>query len=87
MSNLTEVQSRNRELARHINEEARADPHSQYAGKKIGIANGQVVVVTDDWDDLALRLRQIESDPRRTFCVEAGMDYDAVEEIWGTLSS
>jgi hypothetical protein len=87
MSSVTEVQEQNRTLARRINEEARADPASPYAGKKVGIANGQVVVVSDDWDDLASRLLQIEPDPRRTFCVEAGVDYDAVEEIWDRVES
>jgi hypothetical protein len=82
MSSVTEVREQNRELARRINEEARADPGSPYAGKKVGIANGQVVV-SDDWDDLASQLLQIEPDPRRTYCVEAGVDYDTVEEIWG----
>jgi hypothetical protein len=82
MSSSTEVQKRNRALAQQINEEARANPQSPYAGKLVGIANGQVVVVADDWDELALRLSQIEPDPRKTYCLEASRDYDAVEMIW-----
>jgi hypothetical protein len=85
MSTLTEIQERNRTLARQINEEARADPQSPYAGKLVGIANGQVAVVADDWDALAVRLHQIEPDPRKTYCLEAGRDYDAVEMIWRVL--
>lgn len=76
------VQELNRELADKLACEGRADPASIYAGKFIGIANGQVVVVADDWDELARRLRQIEPDPAKTFGVEVGRDYDAVEEIW-----
>jgi hypothetical protein len=83
MSVAENVQGLNRQLARRINQEARSNPHSPYANKLVGIANGQVVVVSEDWDDLAKRLRQIESDPTKTFAIEASRDYDEVEEIWG----
>ena len=52
------VQDLNRQLARRINQEARSNPQSPYANKFIGIANGQVVVVADDLDEMAHRLRQ-----------------------------
>ena len=52
-------------------------------GKKVGIANGKVVVVSDDWDDLAERLRQAEPDVRKRYCIEIGRDYSGVHEIWG----
>ena len=81
------VQDRNRDLARQILDQARGDPQSPYAGKFVGIANGQVVVVADDWDELARRLRQAEPDARKTFCLEVGADYDAVQDIWGPRSS
>jgi hypothetical protein len=77
------VQELNRELARRINEEALRDPHSPYAGKFVGIANGQVVVVADSLDEMSQRLRQIEGDPRKCFGVEASRDYSIVQEIWG----
>jgi pyruvate dehydrogenase complex dehydrogenase (E1) component len=83
MSAAAKVQELNRELARRINQEARTNPQSPYANKLVGIANGQVVVVTDDWDDLAERLRQAEPDPSKTFGLEASRDYDEVHEIWG----
>ena len=72
----------NRELARRINAEALSNPQSPYAGKFVGIANGQVVVVADDLDEIVNRLREVEPDPMRTFCIEAGRDYDRVAEIW-----
>jgi hypothetical protein len=72
----------NQELARRINHEARADPKSQYAGKFVGIANGQVVVVADNWRDVSMRLRAIEHDPLKCYCIEASADYDAVHEVW-----
>jgi hypothetical protein len=39
----------NWELADRINAEAKRDPHSPYAGKFVGIANGRVVAVADTW--------------------------------------
>jgi hypothetical protein len=83
MSIAENVQGLNRELARRINQEARNNPQSPYANKLVGIANGQVVVVSDDWDDLAQRLRQIEPDPTKTFAIEASRDYEEVHGIWG----
>jgi hypothetical protein len=77
------VQDLNRELAQRINQEARTNPQSPYANKLVGIANGLVVVVTDDWDELAERLRQAEPDPSKTLGLEASRDYDEVHEIWG----
>jgi ubiquinone biosynthesis protein UbiJ len=83
MSIANTVQDLNRQLARRINEEARSNPQSPYANKFVGIANGQVVVVADELDDLARRLRQVEPDPTKTVSVEASRDYTVVEEIWG----
>src|SRR5580692_2213975 len=83
MSAAKTVQELNHELADKINEEALKNPQSPYANKFVGIANGQVVVVADDLDDMARRLRQIEPDPSNTFCVEASRDHSVVEEIWG----
>ena len=74
--------SANEHLARQINREARQDPKSPYAGKMVGIANGQVVVVGDSWREVAERLRQVEPDPAKCYCIEASADYDRVEEIW-----
>jgi hypothetical protein len=77
------VQDLNRELARRLIEEARNNPQSPYAGKFVGIADGRVVAVADDWDELARRLRQAEPDPAKALCLEVGADYDAAQEIWG----
>ena len=83
MSGSSNLKELNRQLARRINEEARANPHSPYAKKFVGIANGRVVVVANNTDDLAQRLRQAEPDARKTFCLEVGVDYSAVQDIWG----
>jgi hypothetical protein len=83
MSDSNRVRKLNEALARKINEEARRNPQSPYANKFVGIANGQVVVVADDLDELVPRLLQIEPDPCKCFIVEASRDYDEVEEIWG----
>lgn len=82
MENVSVVQQRNRELARRINDEVRMNPQSAYAGKFVGLANGQVAVVADSLEDVVQRLEQLEPEPQRTFCIEAGLDYDAVQSIW-----
>ncbi len=82
MSVADDVKKLNSELAQQINEEAKRDPKSPYANKFVGIANGKVVVVADDLDEMIQRLRQIEPDPTKTYCVEASRDYSVVEEIW-----
>jgi hypothetical protein len=76
------VQERNRTLASQINEEARTNPSSPYAGKFVGIANGHVVAIADNLDDVVQALQKVEPDPLKTFCLEAGLDYDQVQEIW-----
>lgn len=83
MENLNVVQQRNRELAQRINDEARTNSQSTYAGKFVGLANGQVVIVATSLEDVVQRLQQVEMDPQRTFCIEAGLDYEAVQHIWG----
>jgi hypothetical protein len=82
MSGPSTLQDLNRQLARRINEEARSNPNSPYANKFVGIANGQVVVVADDLDEMVRRLRQVEPDPSKTFGVEGSRDYDEVHEVW-----
>jgi hypothetical protein len=83
MTTASEIQVRNQELARAINEEARRDPHSPYAGKWVGIANGQVAVVADTLGEMAKELRRIEPDPQKSFGVQASRDYTKVTYIWG----
>jgi hypothetical protein len=76
------VQDLNQRLADQINCDGRDNPQSPYAGKFVGIANGQVVVVADDLDAVARQLRQQEPDQSKTFCIEAGIDYQQVQDIW-----
>jgi hypothetical protein len=82
MLNLDEVQKANRELADRIDCEARSDPTSPYAGKFVGIANGQVVVVTEDLESLYYRLEEIEPDNRRVSWIEVGVDPTKIDYIW-----
>ena len=82
MENVSVVQQLNRDLAQRINDEARRNPQSPYAGKFVGLANGQAVVVADSLEEVVRRLQQVEADPHRTFCIEAGLDYEAVQSIW-----
>ncbi len=84
MMPLPDVQKLNHELADRINREARANPQSPYAGKYVGIANGQVVSVADTLTDALKILRQVEPDPARTFYIEASRDYSKIEYVWET---
>lgn len=77
------IVSANELLAKQINQEARRNAHSPYVGKLVGIANGQVVVVADSWREVVDRLKKVEPDPTKCYCIEAGADYERVEGIWG----
>lgn len=79
------VQDLNRELADKLYEEAQKNPQSPYARKKVGIANGRVVVIADDWDEVDQKLEQVEVDPARTFCIDMAQDYDTPQTIWGAI--
>ena len=81
MLSLEEVQRLNRALGERINGEALADPTSPYAGKFVGIADGQVAVVADDLHTMSRRLREIEPDHRRVGWIEASRDYTKVERV------
>lgn len=81
MTDSKSIKDCNRELARQINEEARTNPQSPYANKFVGIANGQIVVVADNADELSRKLRQIEPDLKKCFGLEADRDYDEVHQI------
>jgi hypothetical protein len=55
----------NRELAERVLREVLAAPSSPYAGKVLGIANAQLVLVGDDLDATFRRLREIEPNKLR----------------------
>jgi hypothetical protein len=84
MESVSVIQQRNRELAQRINEDARSNPDSPYREKFVGLANGQVAAIADSLNEVVQRLEQVEAEPQRTFCIEAGLDYDAVQSVWGT---
>ena len=84
MSERGDVYDCNMDLARRIHLEVLRDPTSPYAGKWVGIANGQVVVVGDNYDDVCKRLDEIEPDQLRTFCTEGiGMTEEQMDDLWG----
>jgi hypothetical protein len=85
MSPLASVQGINQQLARQINDEARKDPNSPYKGKFVGIANGRIVAVGDNLDDVVHHLQQVEADPQKCYSLEAGLDYNEVQDIWSVL--
>jgi hypothetical protein len=76
-----EVQKLNLELAQQIQDEVDRDPNSPYAGKWIGVANGQVVIVSEDGDEVMKRLHEVEPDPELGLIVEGAVisQYDWIE--------
>lgn len=82
MSAATPIQQLNRDLADKLIEEAKRDLPSWPLGKFVGIANAQVVVVSDELDEILRQLKCAEPDPSKTFVVEPGRDYTRVCEIW-----
>ena len=81
-STSTTVRELNEQLADKLIAESLNNPQSPFFGKFVGLANGQVVAITNDLDDLVRCLRQAEPDPTRTYFFEGGRDYSIVEEIW-----
>jgi len=45
------------------------------------IANGKVAAVGDAWREVMEKLRQVEPDPAKCYCIEASADYERMEEI------
>ena len=77
----TTIQQLNREVAERLIEDAKQNP-AAFAGEFVGIANGKVVVVSDDLNEIVRQLEQTEPDPTKTFVVEPRRDYTKVCEIW-----
>lgn len=72
---VADIEARNRELSRRIYREARADPRSPYAGKLVGIANGEIVVICGDLGTVSSQLRKIEPDTRKTCIADTTVDF------------
>ena len=85
MPNSETVRERNQELADRINRDAKQNPNSPYAGKFVGIVDGEVLVVAETLRETVERLRQFEPDPTRCCCIEASYDYDQIHDIWAAV--
>lgn len=81
MDEYARIRYTNKALAERINRETLADPSSPYAGKYLGIANGEVVVVGDNRTAVSRRLREIEPDSRKVWLLEASRDYSIIEYV------
>ncbi len=82
MPTIYEIQDRNYELARRINAEALSNPQSPYAGKFVGIWNGQIVATADTAEEVVRRLREVTSNPMETMFIEASYDDTQANYIW-----
>ena len=87
MSTLVDLQTRNRELARQINEEALRNPQSPYAGKFVGIEESRdtVAQIVDQYvDQNATRGKDItiNGDTWQVW-TDGGGDYGLVRQLTG----
>jgi hypothetical protein len=82
MATRDEVNRLNLELGTKIQDEIARDPNSPYAGKWIGVVNGQVVIVSEDGDEVLRRLCEVEPEPALRLIVEgAGVSEDELRDI------
>ena len=75
------IEEINRQLADKIVAEAKQNPQA-YPGKYIGIASGQIVIISDDLDAVDDRLDEVETDSSRCFIVDLTVDENRIEYIW-----
>ncbi len=79
---LDQMQQQNWEVAREASRQTRADPDSPYAGKYLGIAERQIVVVADSWDELHDRLDELGYNRNQSVGIEASADYERPVMLW-----
>jgi hypothetical protein len=70
------------ELARQISRDARDNPDSPYARKYVVILDGEVVLIAGSPEEGIQELGKIDPDRQRGLLIDAGVDYDAVHDIW-----
>jgi len=76
-------QARDWEVAKRISREARSHPDSPYAGKYVGILDGEIVTVNATLEEAIEAMAAIDPDPDRGTIVEASADYDVTHYVWG----
>lgn len=77
-----QAQQQNWEVAREVSRQTRANPDSPYAGKFLGVAERQIVVVADSWNELHDRLDELGYDRGQRVGIEASADYDRPVMLW-----
>ena len=77
-----DVQEQDSRLARAINQEARSNPSSPYAGKFVAIAGGNVVAVGEQLDEVVAAMKQAAPERGQGLVIEASADYEGPHEIW-----
>lgn len=85
MPTTLDATAENERVAKQIRLETRSNPRSPYAGKFVGLVNGQIVVIAATLSEASDRLTELEPDHTRCYCVDTNADYDRIDEIWGDL--
>ncbi len=71
----------NREVGEWVLGDAKRN-RPAYAGRFVGIANGKVVIATNDLNELARKLDEAAPEPSATYSVILDYDYNKAFEIW-----
>ena len=82
ITNYTDEQAKNWEVANQLSRATRANPDSPYAGKYVGILHQNVVAVADTLDDLDNQLDAMGEEAKDATWVEASVNYDKTYYIW-----
>lgn len=72
----------NRELGEWVLEDAKRNPQA-YAGRFVGIANGKVVIATNDLNEFARKLREVDPNTANLYGVDIAYDYSKPFMIGG----
>lgn len=87
MTTTKSIEEINRELGDQVYADAKRNPQ-KYAGRYIGIANGEVACSGDDLSEVITGLKKKEPDTRKLFVVDTTRDLKKVlriSETWYAL--
>ncbi|HEY0075279.1 MAG TPA: hypothetical protein VGB77_14360 [Abditibacteriaceae bacterium] len=82
MLTISEEQEKNWEFAKELSRAARADSHSPYAGKYIGIQSQQVLAIADTAEELQAALQAQGRDLEAVMVIQASVDHEQTYHLW-----
>lgn len=82
MLTVSEEQEKDWEFAKELSRAARADLHSPYAGKFVGIQSQQVLAVADTPEELQANLQAQGRDMEAVMVIQASIDHEQTYHLW-----